>query len=429
MNPDRLTSRIRWILLCLLAFVLPLFEAPKNILIVLLILLSLADGILRRPFRGRWPDPLEWALIGLLAASVISTALNWPSVGTLKGVKDTVLTVSTGWIAYRHRWSAKSAAVLALMLALGVVVGLIWGAVEVLQGRRMFLELNSVGVVTQSSMYLAMVLVVVFGVAYTQPSAPAFMHKRNWWWSATGFLLIGLFAMASRGTLLAVGCLYLAFLMLRLDFKLLLAGLLMAATAAGTAYMLPDKFDQKRYLEKSRQLLTKRGLDDNDGLRFGMWRIGLARFGQGDQKLFGIGPRNFPTIELNKLKFDPPLVIIDAGLKHAHNIFITKLVEEGVFGLAALLFLFCQPACRLVRDWRSGGWRDWRWFGAAGALAVPVIAGSFNTPWYHEHALLAMILFGLYLSPGQAGRQGEPPRPRRKRRIDSPPNVAGRSAC
>jgi hypothetical protein len=45
-----------------------------------------------------------------------------------------------------------------------------------------------------------------------------------------------------------------------------------------------------------------------------------------------------------------------------------------------------------VRNGRQG---DWLWTACLGAAAISVIAGSFNTPFYQEHALLAMILFGL----------------------------------
>jgi len=126
--------------------------------------------------------------------------------------------------------------------------------------------------------------------------------------------------------------------------------------------------------------------------------VGIAQVMQGNKLLFGVGPRNFSGIELSKLRFDEPLNLPGNKLTHAHNMFLNKLVEEGIFGLIALLTFFLFPARALVRDWRAYRWKNWLWLSGMGALVVPIVSGSFGTPWYNEHALLAMIILALYLS-------------------------------
>lgn len=379
-------------LLCLLALVLPILEAPKNIVLVLIAILWIVRRVFFEPIHLRRPDQVELALIGLMLASTISTALNWPSPGELKGVKDVLFGVFICWVVYRGDFSARRRYLLAAMVALGVVIGLLWGALDVLRGVRSMLEFNSAGVVTQSSIYLGIALVLTFGVAYTG------VRQRALWWLATALMLLGLFLMGSRGSILALAAVCLIFMLIVRSKRVWLISLLAIALMASIALLLPNIFNQTRFVEKSQQLAQTHAIDQNDSLRFDMWRIGAAQFLQGGSPIFGIGPRNFSTIDLSSLKLDPPPVLADKRLRHAHNMFITKLVEEGVSGLAALLFLFYLVGAGLVRDWRAGQWRDWQWFGALGALLVPAIAGSFNTPWYQEHALLAMMLFGVYFS-------------------------------
>jgi hypothetical protein len=38
---------------------------------------------------------------------------------------------------------------------------------------------------------------------------------------------------------------------------------------------------------------------------------------------------------------------------------------------------------------------------ALGAWVITVVGGVFNTTLHHEHALIAMILFGVWLAPKQ----------------------------
>ncbi|HEX4798214.1 MAG TPA: hypothetical protein VFV04_02895 [Burkholderiales bacterium] len=105
---------------------------------------------------------------------------------------------------------------------------------------------------------------------------------------------------------------------------------------------------------------------------------------------------------------EAPLDLPGNKLAHAHNMFLNKLVEEGIFGLIAMLAFFVFPARALFRDWRADRWKNWLWLSGMGALVVPVVSGSVNTPWYNEHALLAMIVLALYLSSRNPENLGAP---------------------
>lgn len=82
---------------------------------------------------------------------------------------------------------------------------------------------------------------------------------------------------------------------------------------------------------------------------------------------------------------------------HAHNLFLTQLIEQGIFGLLAMLYFFLLVLLKIIAIWRTDPDHSpgWAWYGGIGGLAIPLIAGLFNTPFYQEHAMLAMLVMGM----------------------------------
>jgi len=396
--------RVEFPLLCMLLVVLPTLEAPKNIALALLILLRIARAIFERRLGFQRPEPVELAVLGLILVAAVSTLVNWPFPNGDKGLKDVLSYSIVFVIVYRERYTHAQKYLLAVMAAAGVTGGLIWGVVEIMQGKRWWLELHSVGVVTHSSIYVAVVLVMAIGMALFAHDAPGAgvrirrFREGRYWWAVTALLMLGLFAMASRGGILATGIALLLALSLLKRWDLWIAVSLLVVLCTAVVWMLPNVFDQKRIVSRVTQLAFQRELHESDSERISNWRVGIAQVMQGNKLLFGVGPRNFSGIELSKLRFDEPLNLPGNKLTHAHNMFLNKLVEEGIFGLIALLTFFLFPARALVRDWRANRWKNWLWLSGMGALVVPIVSGSFGTPWYNEHALLAMIILALYLS-------------------------------
>jgi O-antigen ligase len=174
---------------------------------------------------------------------------------------------------------------------------------------------------------------------------------------------------------------------------------LVAAIAVAIAVATPNIFNQHRALSKFETLVAAKHLDSGDAIRFDNWRIAAKQTTEGDTFWFGVGPMNFSNINRTQFHFDPPLRIPpDMGHAHAHNMFLTKLAEEGMFGFAAFMFFYLLMVVTLIRDWRAGRFLRWQAIGAFGALAVSSIAGSFNAPFYQEHAILAMMLLAIYMS-------------------------------
>lgn len=393
---SRHAERAAFVLLCVLLLVLPNLEAPKTVAWALFVLCSL--GVVFRVGE----DPVGWhalgtSLVALVAASGISTAVNWPLQNGVKGIFDTVMYSLVCWCVYRGRWTAARRRVLITAIAVGVLAGLARAVWEVSTGRLSQLEFHSAGVVTQSSIYLGVALVAVLGMLVARDSAtPRSAWAVGWWLIAGCVMLAGLGLMASRGAILAFGVAWLLILFIVRRPSVVIASLVVMAVVTVCVAFAPAGLD-RRLSYKIEQLPGMLYGNHNDRIRAAMWRIGVARLAQGDAWWVGIGPRNFSSI-------DPHTVGVDiAGLgrlNHAHNLFLNKAVEEGLIGLGAFIAFFAVVSRLMAREWRRrGGQVDGVWFGAVGALVVPAVAGSFNTPWYQEHALLAAILIGLALSP------------------------------
>jgi len=403
-NRERIAHRLdaaAFGVFCILLLVLPSIEAPKTIALVCFTILAAARFLVDRSAPSGATDPLEWSLLAVLLASAISTAVNWPIANGLKGLVDTAMYVSGCWCVYRSGWSDRRRTLIAVMIATGVILGLVRGAIDVATGRHHDLQFHSAGVVTQSSIYLGMAVVMVGGILVTSSAADRQLSAgQRFAWSAVALLMVAaLVLMASRGAILAVMLTWLFVLAAVRRPGPIVATFAASAILALAVYATYDRLDHTRLGEKISQSLAAFRTGTDDVVRPAMWRIGVERVAQGDSFIFGIGPRNFSAIDLSTLSIKLPADVSGQKLNHAHNLFLNKLVEEGVVGLAAFLSLLGVVAWRLAQDRREQRPVEWTWCAALGAVVVPVVAGSFNTPWYQEHALLAMILIGLYCAP------------------------------
>lgn len=403
-----IAARLELWLLCALLFVLPTLEGPKNAAFGLYLIVWAARRFSIAGLRSLRLDAVEYSLLALIAASAVSTFANWPLPNDVKGLWDTLRLTLLFWCIYRAGYDDRQHRVLAQVVTAGLIVGLAFGVFELASGRRPLLELHSAGVLTQSAMYVSTVFVLALGVFLTRwlpRGGIAGTGRRGWPWLASLLAMsAALVVMSSRGAFLALALIlvWLALLVNRARFWALLAGGTVAVIAALLAIQSLDDGGRITASARSRVNLERFAVSNLE--RYEYMRVGVAQVRESGSLWFGIGPRNFRSIDVSRLHFDPPLRLSEAqrtSLGHAHNLFLTKLVEEGIAGLAALVFFFGLVARGLWRAWHRKEWYNWRWFAAFGALGVPVIAGSANTPFYQEHAMLAMALMAIFMQPSQ----------------------------
>ena len=110
--------RAEYYILLLLCFVLPILEAPKNIALVLLLLLLLVRLLAFERPGWRPLDTTEKVLVLLVVASIVSTAVNWPIPNREKGAKDMFANAMICWRSgAARRWR------LLLLAATAALVG------------------------------------------------------------------------------------------------------------------------------------------------------------------------------------------------------------------------------------------------------------------------------------------------------------------
>ncbi|MEA1889576.1 MAG: hypothetical protein U9N50_07355, partial [Pseudomonadota bacterium] len=151
--------------------------------------------------------------------------------------------------------------------------------------------------------------------------------------------------------------------------------------------------------DKNERFSTER-IQKSDNERVENWQIAIRKLSTAEDLAWGIGPQDYQSIDPRTLGIESSFYKRTGKLSHAHNLFLTQLIEQGFMGFAAMLIFFFLASMRLKNLWSfcKATNRQWIWAAGLGAIMVPVIAGFFNTPFYREHAMLAMILIGAMYS-------------------------------
>jgi O-antigen ligase len=379
------------------AFVLPLFEAPKNLLWIVYVVLWIANRWRSRDFGGPWDawDTLILAWIASGYASAVFAGLHhkeWISA------LDVLRYASILWLLKRSGYAESALAGLLALTVLGTAAALAWGYYGLrVTGLRSTLGLNSVGHVNHSAIYLA----IVFGLAlaWVRAGWGADAVARR----AAGLALLlafglSLIVMESRA---AVGAAFVVAVCVLGAFSLRSGkrawAVLLGAIAIG-AVLLAAKPDVVR---KNSALLDRHLFLAH---RDAVWRTGLKAWRE--FPVFGVGMGNYSQVSLERVEewsrargepFDRALLQTQA---HGHSLYVNTLVERGLAGFAVLLAVLGAWGWTLARSIppASGSPVRWTyWGGAAAAWLVAVVVGTVNTTLHHEHALVSMLLLGGWL--------------------------------
>jgi O-antigen ligase len=393
-----------WLLAALLV-VLPLFEAPKNILWVLYVLVWLVNRARSGDFGGRW-ELWDTLIAAWIASAALSAAFAGLHHKEWNGALDVLRYGSVLWTLKRTRFDERELAILFGALAVGAVAALAHGywRLEVTQARK-FLELKSVGHVNHSAIYLAILLgATASAVAAYWRRLPA--SGRVAAVALLAIFAVSLFEMQSRT---AIGVALAFVLILGVAWwprarTVALATLLTVVVVVTVAVVAQVDVVRKH---------ADRTAEGNVlAYRAQIWNTARAAWQR--YPVFGVGMDNYSAIEPDAVRqwraeagkpFDESTFIVKSG--HAHSLYYNTLAERGTVGFAALAAVLLVWAGQLLRRYpgRAGDDRAWAlWGGALAAWFVTVLAGVGNTSLHSEHALLSVILLGLWL--GDAHRTG-----------------------
>jgi O-antigen ligase len=391
-----------WLVISL-ALLVPLFDRqPVNILALLLaITVGMHLSLKGRGFYQDW-HAIDWTVLALLISAILSTAFGWPSAGGYQGIAES-LGYFTLFHAITHGGYGKARIVwLGVAAIVGTLIAVTFTLTFHFANGTPF-QLPGVAGTIRSSLYTGIALMLCVG--FTLQSAGI---QRLLWLATTVFLFAMLLSMTSRGVMLTVVLCLLIGLFARFRLRALKYVLMTAVLVAVAVAMMPNTMygQMKGKATELAELVVKGKVSANDQVRIEIWRVALAWMGRGEHVLLGIGPRNYHLIDAEQLQLSPPVRFEETiHISHAHNLFFTRYIEQGLFGLLTLLALFVLIARELIRDGvarRMG----WAWWGALGGLLLPLVSGLFNSPWNRDYAWLAIFTFALYLALRQEEAAG-----------------------
>lgn len=395
-----LARRIEIGALIALAFFLPLYEAPKTIAWFIFVVAWLANRARSRDFGGRW-DHWDTLIALWIASGFVVAAFAGLHRDEWRGALDPLRYGAVLWLLKRSHYSSGERMAVFYSLIASVLVGLAIGFWRLQAGEAQYIELNSVGHVNHTAIYLAILLGACAAWSFCGGGPVAA--------GMTVLLLVSLVVTTSRGSLgvaLAMLVILAASWWPRSPRPAIAAALLIAATVA-TAW-----FSGAEVIQKHEEDIQKQNML---AFRDGIWRAALVAWER--YPAFGIGVDNYKLITQERLKawraesgkdFDPARY---AEFPHAHSLYLTALAERGLVGSAPLLALLAAWLVALLRHRpaRDAPQDEWLWWAsAASAFLITTGVGFVNTTLHHEHGILAAMFLGLWLSTS-SGRSSTPP--------------------
>lgn len=386
-------------LLVALALFLPLLEAPKGLAWLGYVAAWLANRARARDFGGPW-DLWDTLIAAWIASGFLVAAFAGIQGEEWRSTVDIVRYGSILWLVKRARYSDREIRWVLGALVASLVIGLAIGFFRLWTGigKSGTLQLKSVGHVNHTAIYIAILL----GVC----AAWLFARWQAWRWgtravalAVNALVLVSLMVTASRG---AIGVGLVLLLVLAAAWWPRWRGALvwtMVAVALVVGSLIIGKAEV--FVKHETNVAQENVLSN----RATVWQSGAAALER--YPWFGVGLGNYQFITAERIKawhieagraFDPAQY---SNWGHGHSIYINTLVERGVLGFAALAAVALAWLAWLVRYRPGVGSEDLEWIlwgGAFSAWFVTFGVGTVNTTLHDEHAILSVLLLGLWLS-------------------------------
>jgi len=404
MSLKRILSNIDIIMLSLMIVSLPSVEGPKNIFLVGYLITRLISEVIQFK-KGIW----QWIDWDSIFAMVVFTALlstifaGFSGLEEWKGYKVLLTAILTGWFLSRSHYSNNQYQLLFKLIILSTLLPLVWGLYEYLViHSKKTLEIHSVGHVNHSAIYLVMIFGATLAWCLSQFNAKKEKVALNGQTIPLILLsllfFISLIIGQSRGAFgiaILLGVMLVFLLAKNKAIKIL--GVLSIGSILILTLALNTSIVQKQ----------NRNQENHNVLAFRdrAWNVSLeaARF----YPILGIGMSNWHFITLDQLKtslekrgeiFDPENYHFGG---HAHNLYLSALVERGIIGLMATLVFMIAWIRQLIKTFhwaKKSKDTSYLWGGSFSAWVATFGIGFVNTTFHHEHAILACLFLGIYLS-------------------------------
>jgi O-antigen ligase len=340
----------------------------------------------------------------IVVTALLSTIFaGMPHLEEWKGYKVLLTAILTGWLLSRARYTQENYQFLFKLIVLSTLPPLIWGLYEYLViHSRETLEIHSVGHVNHSAIYLVMIFGAALGWFLSTLNIKKETLQKKFHIILLGMLsllfFISLIIGQSRGAF-GIGVILGLSLLILLgkNKKIRWIGIATIIGIILLAVLLKTNIVQKQITNT----------ENNNVLAFRdrVWNVSLeaSRF----SPLLGIGMSNWHFISLDQLKksvesrgetFNSDNYYFPG---HSHNLYLSALVERGIVGLIVTFIFMLAWIASLIKTFgraKRSGEETLLWAGSFSAWVVTFGIGLVNTTFHHEHAILACLFLGLYVS-------------------------------
>ena len=381
-------GKLEFYALCLLLFFLPYSEFFKHFFLLIFLVAWLARRYVFGVFGGRI-DILDGLMLAIPALGFLSAALSGSnSVQYAVNNLDLLAMMFLGIAIKRTSWESIQILFLAITTVAGTAFALVAGFIEYKTGSEF--TLRSVGHINHAAIYVVLVSAWALSLCFLSKT---YLGICFWFFISFGLFLIQMVFESRATTGIYLICLFILILIILGRTTIRNSFLLVIALGLGIV-LLHQAFPVD--IENVFSVATdfQAGLSD----RIPIYKAALLA--ATEHPLLGYGSGSFyaATSSENLAKIlSLAGSVYDSGNythhRHAHNIYLSYLVERGVAGLICLLSFFIFSLWSSIRQFMKTN--DFAAIASGLALFVVLGAGMVNTTFHHEHGLLSVVLIAL----------------------------------
>lgn len=356
-------NTIEWYSLLLCIFSIPLFESPKTIFLVITAILFSIRHFIEKDWKEIpfTKDPRLGFLALAVTAALSAIFAQRPHLaihGSFDFLKMYLLYV----IVATDFLDKKAIKTIALIVIVSTAIGAIWGITGYVTGKSATIELNSVGHINHSAIYLALALVLAIPFLRLLEGRP----EKIFISLSSLIILTTLILTSSRATILGIAT-ALIVMSVFTKWKRQLAYVFTAIIVVTVIILI--SVPGLQLLQKN-TLLSDMSLISRIKLWGNAWEMFISH------PLLGVGSKHFRFY--NTFEFG----------SHAHNLYFNTIAQLGIVGFISLMLLFYH----IVKSLKASYGKNLLWHASLGAFTVVLVNGIFNTTLHTEHGLLFALI-------------------------------------
>lgn len=384
------------VVLLLFLISLPSFEAPKNILLGLYALLVSARLFTQNKQLLTWGVWDSVFLILLISIGLSGYGVPLAHLQGYEGVMDPLACTILAWLTYKAKYSLPVIKLIMMTILLSTLGPLFHGYWKIyIQQSKSLLELNSVGHVNHSAIYLTLAFTI--SLAWL---LDAIQNNKHYILPLLLSFIYGLSIIVSQSrAALGIGLLILLSLIFFLtNSKKRWLSLALIALSISAIWLTKPIVIQKQLANQAQNNV----LSYRDKVWAMSWDATKIN------PCCGVGLSHWGKVTLNDIKnqlekdgenFNESNYFLPG---HAHNIYLNTLTERGFIGLSALILFMFMTMKALVVFYLKNKPVNWLWASALGTWITTFGIGVANTTLHHEHGMLSLVILSLFLPHSQS---------------------------